>query len=129
MLTGAGDSDSFVYNAVSESTGRQCDTVTDFNASADMIDVWFQVTGVDTTITRGSLSTRTFDSKLAAAVGASKLASHHAVLFTPSAGTLAGKTFMIVDANGIAGYQASADLVILLGNGSSLGGLTAGDFV
>jgi hypothetical protein len=41
---------------------------------------------------------------------------------------LSGKTFLIVDANGVAGYQANADLVILLGNASSLAGLTATDF-
>jgi hypothetical protein len=35
-----------------------------------------------------------------------------------------------VDANGIAGYQGGADVVILLGaNSSNLGGLTASDFV
>ena len=128
-LTGAGGVDTFVYTAVSDSTGRGHDTITDFNASADVIDLWFQVTGVDTAITSGSLSPLTFDSNLSSAVGAAKLAGHHAVLFTPNAGMLSGKTFLIVDANGVAGYQANADLVILLGNASSLAGLTAADFV
>jgi len=128
-LTGGGGSDKFVYTAVSESTGRNYDTITDFNASADLIDLWFQVTGVDTALTNGSLSPWSMDSNLASAVGAAKLAGHHAVLFTPSAGMLSGKIFLIVDANGVAGYQANADLVILLGNASSLAGLTAADFV
>ena len=128
-LTGAGGADTFVYTAVSDSMGRGYDTLTDFNASADVIDLWFQVTGVDTAITSGSLSPLTFDSNLASTVGAAKLAGHHAVLFTPNAGMLSGKTFLIVDANGVAGYQANADLVILLGNASSLAGLTAADFV
>ena len=128
-LTGAGGSDKFVYTAVSESTSTTRDTITDFNASEDLIDLWFQVTGVDTAIISGSLGTRRFDSDLASAVNASKLAAYHAVLFTPNAGTLSGSTFLIVDANGVAGYQASADLVILLGSGSSLTGLTTADFV
>jgi methionine-rich copper-binding protein CopC len=128
-LTGGGGADTFVYTAVSDSTSRAYDTITDFNASADLIDLWFQVTGVDTAITSGSLSQWTMDSNLASAVGAAKLASHHAVSFTPNAGTLSGKTFLIVDANGVAGYQANADLVILLGNTSSLAGLTPADFV
>jgi hypothetical protein len=35
-----------------------------------------------------------------------------------------------VDANGVAGYQANADLVILLGaNSTNLGSLSAFDFV
>jgi len=128
-LTGAGGSDKFVYNAVSESTSITYDTIADFNASADVLDLWFQVTGVDATIASGSLSPRGFDYALTSAVGAAKLAAHHAVLFTPNAGALSGSTFLIVDANGVAGYQASADLVILLGAASSPAGLTAADFV
>jgi large repetitive protein len=128
-LTGGGGADTFVYTAVSDSTGRGYDTITDFNASADLIDLWFQVTGVDTAITSGSLSQWSIDSNLASAVGAAKLGAHHAVLFTPNAGVLSGKTLLIVDANGVAGYQANADLVILLGNASSLAGLTVADFV
>jgi len=128
-LTGAGGADTFVYTAVSDSTGRGYDTITDFNASADLFDLWVQVTGIDTAITSGSLSPFTIDSNLASSVGAAKLGAHHAVLFTPNAGMLSGKTFLIVDANGVAGYQASADLIILLGNGSSLAGLTAADFI
>jgi hypothetical protein len=84
------------------------------------LDLWYQVTGVDTAITTGAVgATRRFDSDLASAVGATKLAAHHAVLFTPNSGPHAGETFLIVDANGVAGYQASADLVILLGNASN----------
>jgi hypothetical protein len=75
------------------------------------------------------VGTRTFDANLASAVGAARLAAHHAVLFTPSAGAHLGKTFLIVDANGVAGYQAGADLVILLGAASNLSGLTSSDFV
>ena len=85
-LTGGGGSDKFVYNAVSDSTSKTYDTVTDFNASADLFGLWFQVTGVDTSITSGSLATRRFDSDLASAVTSAKLAAHHAVLFTPNAG-------------------------------------------
>jgi hypothetical protein len=121
--------DKFVYAALSDSKGRNYDTITDFNASTDQLDLWFQVTGVDATIGSGSLSMRSIDANLASAIGSSNLASHHAVLFTPNGGTLSGTTFLIVDANGVAGYQANADLVILLGNASSLGGLTASDFV
>ena len=130
MLTGGGGSDKFVYTAVSDSTGKNYDTITDFNASADLFDLWFQVTGVDASITSGSLAPRRFDSDLASVVGAAKVAAHHAVLFTPSTGALAGSKFLIVDVNGIAGYQAGADLVILLGaNSTNLGSLTTADFV
>ena len=129
-LTGAAGSDTFVYGAVSDSTSRNYDTITDFNGLGDVVDLWFQVTGVDASITGGSVGSRRFDSDLAAAVNSTKLAAHHAVLFAPSAGAPAGSKFLIVDANGVAGYQAGADIVILLGAGSTnLGSLTASDFV
>jgi len=54
------------------------------------------------------------------------LTAHHAILFKPNAGTLSGVTFLVVDLNGTAGYQANADLVIRL-NGAS-GTLAAGGF-
>jgi Ca2+-binding RTX toxin-like protein len=129
-LTGGLGPDRFVYNAVSESTSRNYDTITDFNAIADVLDLWFQVTGVDASFAGGSVGSRRFDSDLASAVNSTKLAAHHAVIYTPSSGVPAGSKFLIVDANGVAGYQAGADLVILLGaNSTNLGSLTAADFV
>ena len=129
ILTGGGGADTFVYLTRSDSAGRNYDTITDFNASADRIDLWFQITGVDTAVTSGSLSERRFESDLTSLINSSKLGSSHAVLLTPTGGTLAGHTFLIVDANGTAGYQSTGDMIILLGVSSSLGGLTASDFV
>ncbi|HUO97234.1 MAG TPA: bluetail domain-containing putative surface protein, partial [Rhizomicrobium sp.] len=57
-----------------------------------------------------------------------KLLSHHAVLFTPDAGALAGQQFLVIDTNGVAGYQAGADLVIRLVNPSNTGALGLGTF-
>jgi len=65
-------------------------------------------------VTSGKLSTATFNSDLAADLGATKLGADHAVLFTASKGDLAGDTFLVVDLNGTAGYQAGQDLVIRL---------------
>lgn len=39
------------------------------------------------------------------AIKAPQLDADHAVLFTPSSGDLAGKLFLIVDANRTVGYQ------------------------
>jgi Ca2+-binding RTX toxin-like protein len=129
-LTGGTGPDRFVYNARTDSASRTYDTITDFNAVADVVDLWFEVTGVDAAITSGALSsTRRFDSDLAAAVSSSKLGAHHAVLFTPNNGGFAGSTFLIIDANGTPGYQSSGDMVILLGSASSLVGLDVTDFV
>lgn len=128
-LTGRGGGDTFVYAAVTDSTGTTLDRIMDFDASADRIDLWYSVTDVEVPLSSGSLSPATFSANLVAAVNGTKLGAYHAILFTPNAGTLSGNTYLIVDANGTAGYQANADLVILLGAGSNLTGLTPSDFV
>jgi len=129
VLTGGAGVDTFAYTGVWESKSRAYDTVTDFDAASDKLDLWYQVTGVDTPVVSGSLGFSHFDSNLASAVNASKLGAFHAVLFTPDSGSFAGDTFLIVDANGVAGYQAHVDLVILLGASSSPAGLDVTDFV
>ena len=115
-MTGGAGNDTFVYTAVSNSTGTNgsvsYDTITDFNAAADKFDFPVSVSTVAATITTGTLSLASFNTDLAAAVTAAALPLHDAVLFTPTAGGLAGHTFLIVDANGTAGYQAGADYVI-----------------
>ncbi len=77
----------------------------------------------------GNLSIASMDIDLAAALGAAQLAIRHAVIFAPDGGTLAGKQFLIVDINGVAGYQAGGDLVILLDHAKHIGDLSLADFV
>ena len=67
----------------------------------------------------------TFNTDLTAAMSG-HLGAHHAILFTPNAGTLSGETFLVVDLNGTAGYQSGHDLVIRMI--SSTGTLAAGGF-
>jgi hypothetical protein len=52
----------------------------------------------------------------------------HAVLFTPDGGTLAGHTFLVVDVNGMAGYQAGEDYVFQLESASNLASLSTSNF-
>jgi hypothetical protein len=103
---------SIIYHAASDSTGTGFDTMTGFNTSFDKFDTPNTITGVDATVTSGALNTASFDTDLAAAVGAGQLAANHAVEFTPTSGDYTGDTFLIVDLNGTAGYQAGHDLVI-----------------
>ncbi len=119
--------DTLIYNGVPDSTDANYDAVTGFDVSADVFKLWYAVTGVDARVNSGALSTATFDSDLAAAIGSAQLAAHHAVLFTPNSGTLSGDHFLIVDANGTAGFQAGQDLVIELASPTSLT-LTTDDF-
>ena len=114
-LKGNGGADTFGYTAVSNSTGNAngtaYDTILDFAASTDKFSLPGIVTGVDTTVGSGLLRTASFDTDLAAAIGSAQMDVNHAVLFTPGSGDYVGHTFLIVDANGAAGYQSGADFV------------------
>jgi Ca2+-binding RTX toxin-like protein len=126
-LTGGAGADTFTYTSVTQSTSTHYDTITGFNFSSDIFDIPGTVgaiTAIDTAVTSGSLSTASFDTDLASAV--SGLGAHHAILFTPNGGTLSGQTFLVVDLNGMAGYQAGHDLVIRMI--STSGTLAAGGF-
>jgi len=128
-LTGGALSDTFTYTSASQSTSTHYDTITGFKFGTDIFDTpggVGTITGINTKVTSGALSTATFDSNLSSAISSSHLGAHHAVLFTPTSGTLSGATFLVVDLNGVAGYQSGADLVIRM-NGSS-GTLAAGGF-
>lgn len=129
LLNGARGHDVFAYTAVGQSTGPVFDTITGFSVKQDKIDVWFSVTGVDTAVAHGALSLANFDSDLAVALGAAHLAGNHAVVFTPDSGDFAGDTFLVVDANGVAGYQAGQDLVIELDHAAHLSQLKVADFI
>ena len=95
----------------------------------DRFDLPVIPTAIAATILTGNLSAASFNADLAAAVTAARLPAGQAVLFDPSGGTLnqAGMVYLIVDANGLAGYQANADYVIQLQ--TPTGTLTTNDFI
>ena len=131
FLRGRGGDDNYFYDTVSDSTSRHFDTIYGFNAASDRERLVLSddsITGIDAKITHGSLSGASFDSDLATAANAARLLAHHAVLFTPDAGTFSGQRFMVVDANGQAGYQAGADYVIRLQSATHLGQLSTNSF-
>ena len=116
-LTGGALSDTFVYSSAAQSTSTHYDTITGLNLSSDKFDIpgaAGTITGINTKVASGALSTSTFDANLKSAISSSRLGAHHAVLFTPNSGTLSGQTFLIVDLNGVAGYQSGQDLVVRL---------------
>ncbi|HEX3809750.1 MAG TPA: calcium-binding protein [Rhizomicrobium sp.] len=125
-LTGGAGADRFVYTAASESTGTAYDSITDFDAAVDSFGL-AGVTAVHAAITSGTLSAATFDADLAAALKGN-IGKHHAVVFTPTAGTLSGHTFLIVDVNGVAGYQSGQDIVIKIDGAANLDQLSAASF-
>ncbi|HEY1707867.1 MAG TPA: calcium-binding protein [Rhizomicrobium sp.] len=115
---GAG-SDTLVYDAATDSTSVNYDTIVGFDFANDKFDLpgTGLVTSIDTAITKGRLTTANFDAKLEAITAqgtAHQLNAGHAVLFTPDSGELAGKTFLIVNADGAVGYNPGTDYVIEL---------------
>ncbi|HEY1710125.1 MAG TPA: calcium-binding protein [Rhizomicrobium sp.] len=128
QLTGGAGLDRFVYTAAADSTGGKYDTISDFDFAHDQIAVPFAVSAIDAART-GALDIASFNTDMAAILTSQKLGVHHAALVTASATSdLHGQVFLVVDTNGVAGYQANADLVIHLTGASSSSPLTIGDF-
>jgi Ca2+-binding RTX toxin-like protein len=129
VLDGGSGADRFVYHSAAESTGALFDTIEKFSVKTDKIDLWFAVNAVDKMVTGGALSLAHFDGDLASAIDAAHLGMHDAVVFAPDSGDLAGESFLIVDVNGVAGYQAGQDLVIELDHASQLSHLKVSAFI
>ncbi|HEY1706646.1 MAG TPA: FG-GAP-like repeat-containing protein [Rhizomicrobium sp.] len=129
LLIGGGGNDTFVYHSVAESTGKTADTIRGFDPAHDKIDLPVAVTAIDPIVRSGTLDHADFNSDLKAAIGSAQLGAHHAVLFSASAGDLAGHLYLVVDANGVAGFQANADYVIQLQLAENPGKIAAGNFI
>jgi hypothetical protein len=128
-MDGRSGSDEYRWNAVKESTGAKYDTVVHFDGQNDAFRTPAPfVFGVDDAVTDGRLRTGTFDKDLKKAVGAEDLGAAHALVFNADQGDLAGEWFLVVDCNGVAGYQAKKDLVVHLEDPSHLDELDLGNF-
>lgn len=128
-LNGGFGADIYILAQTSDSTGFACDTTLSFNASVDKFDLGTAVTGVDTKIVTGTLSDTSFDADLGTAVNGGNLAIGHAVLFDPDGGNQQSHIFLIVEANGVAGYQAGLDYVFQVDNAINMNLLAATNFI
>ncbi len=129
-ITGGKGADILVYRNVADSTGSGHDTVSGFDfAGVDHFGLKVPVTAIDPMVATGALSAASFDADLAARLDAGALGAHHAVLFKPSTGDLAHQLFLVVDWNGVAGYQAGEDLVVQLLKEKNPAALDVSDFV
>lgn len=119
-LTGGAGADTFVYGAAAESNASASDWLRDFDASSDHIDLTFAVSAIDAAVTNvASLAA------LTSALDAAHLGIHHAALATLTN----GHAYLVVETNGVAGYQTNADLVIRVDGATHLGALSTGTFV
>ncbi|PSJ38529.1 calcium-binding protein [Allosphingosinicella deserti] len=105
ILDGGAGADVFRFNSAAESTTIRFDTITGFDVTEDRIDLPFEVTQLYT-VNSGSLSVATFRSDLYFS------GNHSAAIFTPDSGDLAGRTFLLIDGDGAAGYTPVQDYVI-----------------
>lgn len=121
VLSGGGGADVFAYVAAGDSTGADYDLLADFDPAVDRIDLPGTVSGFAAAVTSGSLSDASFDDDLGAALGG--LGAGQAAWFAPDAGDHGGEIFLVVDGNGVAGYQAGEDYVFGIA-GSPLADLT-----
>jgi Ca2+-binding RTX toxin-like protein len=128
LFAGTGE-DAFHYGSVANSTSGKYDTIFFFDADRDGFQISSVPKAIDPTVSSGTLNSgSTFDANLASAIGSAQLKAHHAALFTPDAGNLKGHVFLIVDANGTAGYQAGADYVIELKHPVNIADLSTDNF-
>lgn len=112
VLDGGVGDNRFVYEQASDSTGSMFDQIIGFDWQSDRIDLPFAVTGV-AVATSGHLNSDHIDDDLN--IGMTDLLNaHYAVLYTPDSGNMAGHQFLIIDGNGVDGYQAGEDYVIEL---------------
>jgi Ca2+-binding RTX toxin-like protein len=118
VLTGGRGTDVFVFRAAAESSGGVYDTLADFSAADDLLVVPHAVSAIDHARNARCDSLDQIDDTLAAAADGRHLGAHDAVIVhitfnEPQPGTpLAPETYLVVDVNGVAGYQAGEDLAI-----------------
>ncbi len=114
FLTG-GDGDTFVYESAAESTSLNFDTLTGFDFRIDRVDLPNDAPAFSDVVQVGRLDKDSFDTDLSAALNG-VLGAGEAAVFIPDDGSFGGRTFGIVDANGVAGYQSGEDYVFELVN-------------
>jgi hypothetical protein len=127
-LDGGIGADVLRYGAATDSTGVNFDTASHFDFGQDTFDVWFKVGKIDAAVKGATLSKVNFDASMTGLLKG-HLKAHDAIVVQVAHGHYAGDTFLVVDANGNAGYQTGHDLVIALDHAAHLGQLSAGDFV
>ncbi|HEY1630341.1 MAG TPA: calcium-binding protein [Rhizomicrobium sp.] len=121
--------DTLVYAGVADSTGTSYDKVSSFDADRDFFQIGHAnaPTAFDAAVS-GTVNAATFDSDMQTVVGAGQLAAHHAALLTVTGGDQNGETFLVVDENGAAGYQAGQDYLIQLIGLQHAADLSTGNF-
>ena len=134
-LAGARGTDIFVYHSAAESGGGVYDAI-DFNLHDDLLLVPHTITGINHTVDAGTSNSFNVDPNLSAALDAHHLGANHAVIARvvidfgiPEGPPVILETFLVIDVNGVAGYQAGEDIAIRLFDAHRLNHLSIDDFL
>ena len=111
-LTGGAGGDTFYYETAAQSSSAAYDTLVQFDDAVDTIDLVGLTVSEFAGPLSGTLDAATLGTQLEAAAGT--LGTGQALVFSANAGTLNGQTFLLIDGNGTAGYQANGDFLIAL---------------
>jgi Ca2+-binding RTX toxin-like protein len=104
-MAGSKGHDIFVFGAFGDSSNHAGDRMDDFTSGEDTILLWFAVNAVDASVTTDKLA------HLGTAADAAHLGAYDVLL-----ATVGHAEYLVVDANGSAGYQAGEDMIIRLAN-------------
>ena len=130
----------FTPHTSTDSTAKHYDVVDGFDfAGSDLFEFRLRFgghssdpvppSGIDATVTDGALNSATFGADLKAMLDG-KLDPGYAVLVEPAAGQgdLGGHIFLVVDVDGIAGFQPKHDFVVELKDSHHLNQFDIADF-
>jgi Ca2+-binding RTX toxin-like protein len=124
-LTGGTAADQFSYFSPTESVSAAYDTIHSLDFDEDVFYMFGGAPNIAGPVS-GTLSAISFDSDLAAAVGAGQMGVNDALIFTATGGTLTGRSFLVVNADGSAGYATGDTVIDITGY---TGTLDSGDFI
>jgi Ca2+-binding RTX toxin-like protein len=124
ILQGGGGSDTFVFDAAN-SAADGIDTILGFDARNDVLDLGDNITHVNSNLLGGLANSLSDITGLASG----SLGANDAMILKPLLGALGGDTFMVVDQNGVAGFQQGQDMIVQLVNATHLNDLSLDNFL
>lgn len=127
LYGGKGD-DRFYFVDAGDSGNGVYDTVHGFNTNQDRFMCSIVVEGVETAVDTSATQSASFEDGLTAALAGDHLNAYNAAAATIASG---GTThvFLVVDLNGVTGYQSGADLAVIVDGSRDLNTLAIDNFI
>jgi hypothetical protein len=133
VLTGGAGADTVRFLGIDDSIGNRRDHITDLDAASDRLSIESDElpspSAVDQRVTGATLNEASLLADLASALPAAHLKARHAVIVTAGSGDLAGHSYLVIDGNHTAGYQAGGDMLVDITGATHLGSFSIDNFV